>query len=437
MREEASAWTRPLRDVRDRLKSFEASLDVECLSLIRKHYVDVADPDMGFSYKAPPTLEPPPGVRITDHHLFLDHYGNKKNDPEKTCDYVGVLSRARQRLGRLLPPGRGARPKDFYDHYDDAMGGMFARWPRSLLCAAPNNDFELVGRLNASRLWLEMANPANLAKLRLGAPFFAGDDDDSTRLDPDEQNIFGVGSGGYHSRQRPFLDAGPVLYDIIDVSPPEEPFSDREETPASSSSPSASFSSSSSSLSVAEKEDDLALEHRGVPANKLMLAVAECSFLDPIQATVYETTFAYSAAAAETIMSSLARQKSRVTAPATLLALRKAAKFFDDVKKGSSAVDKGSGKRAGKRRARLDANDHVRRFPGVAFLPALPAHVFDFMEGPLSPSIFRSTKPPSLLSFWTYVAPLLLLLLEETPDHVTVVLPPQFGTEAFQQQFKK
>ena len=159
VREGASAWTRPLRDVRGRLKSLEASLDVECLSVIREHYVDVADPDTGIAYKAPPTLEPPPGMRITDHHLFLDHYGNKKDDPDKTCDYVAVLSRARQRLGRLLPPGRGARPKDFYDHYDDAMGGMFARWPRSLLCAAPNNDFELVGRLNASRLWLEMANP--------------------------------------------------------------------------------------------------------------------------------------------------------------------------------------------------------------------------------------------------------------------------------------
>jgi len=203
-------------------------------------------------------------------------------DLSKSCDAIATLSMAKQHLAGLLPP-------------DDSRA--HPRWPASLLCAAPASAGELASRLNATRRWLELRKPSTLHQLQFGAPFV--EDDEFSALHGFDGDS---GSGNDHGYGNNGLPLGPSLYGSLDVSAAVLEFEGEEGWGPGSG---ASFSGVSGGGNTGEHDD-----HEGDPAHSLdgpdgrgggaltdtlLLAVAECAFLDPSDGVVLEHTFAYSA----------------------------------------------------------------------------------------------------------------------------------------------
>ena len=209
----------------------------------------------------------------------------------KSCDAIATLSMAKQHLAGLLPSDESrAHP----------------RWPSSLLCAAPSSAGELASRLNTTRLWLELRKPSTLHQLQFGAPFI--EDDEFSALNGLDGDSSGSGSGGGSNSEDGHdnngLPLGPSLYGSVDVSAAVLEFEGEEGWGPGSG---ASFSGVEKNGDGAAGEHD---DHEGDPAHSLdgpdgrgggaltdtlLLAVAECAFLDPSDGVVLENTFAYSA----------------------------------------------------------------------------------------------------------------------------------------------
>lgn len=286
-------WVRPAHEARLRVNALEDQLHRDCLSKLA-HYVEVREAGTGLVYQAPPTL-PRPEPKGVSPQAYAQQLatnvdpatGAPRVDPTKACDAVATLSAARPHLAGLLPP-------------DDAAPRAHPRWPASLLCAAPGTSRdELALRLNATRLWLELRKPSTLHQLQFGAPFV--EDDEFHGLGFEDPALAGLdgGSGGSGHGSGSGLPLGPSLYGSIDVSAAVLEF----EGDAGWSSGSSGGGAGSSNSVAGEHDDHAGDPHHhldgpgggGALPDTLLLAAAECAFLDPSDGVVLEHTFAYSA----------------------------------------------------------------------------------------------------------------------------------------------
>jgi len=239
------------------------------------------------------------------------------------------------------------------------------RWPSALLCAAPEDAAEVLSRLRSPRLWLETRKASTLTKLHFGAPFF---EDDEFALGSSTMGGHGHGAEEGRDGRGGRLPLGPSLYATVDVSKPARPY-DRPR---------------------ADVEADGG-NYDGL-GDTLLLAASECAFFNPVDMVVMETTFAYSANPEAHHSSSHPSQYA--------LSMESAAK-------------------------------NVHRMPAAVFLPPIsPAAASAIAHVSRGGRLYAEDDEDGgvaagrLLALWSYTLPLLVVLLEELSEHVTVILPP-------------
>jgi len=465
-------WTRDIDDVLLRIKNLESYIDNTCLSKLRQYYNPIVDMDTGISYYEPPHLVKPDlnnlnTISKNEYWKYIDVYGNAKIDLEKTCDYSNVLSMARGHLADILPPPH----QEIHDSH---------RWPRSLLCAAPMGVTGLESKLNSSRLWLETRKASTLTKLLHGAPYFE-DDEYSVGGPFSMQEGNGEGGGdddggggddgsallalGLVEKVKPLshidplhhgTPLGPSLYATIDIGTASSDIDNQKDNGKSNSHASendqeegedddeSSEESESEGEGGSSNQEEIELELGAATKGKLLIAVSECSFLDPSSNTIIESTFAFSA--------NPDRQRHSPKSAVYTFDSKK----LNKLKSASTLTSSTS---------TSTSSSLLLSYPGVVYLPPISKRalsVLHHVTGQLKKNskqklgmIHSQTnknddddnnddnddneKPEmksAKLMFWSYTAPLLLKLYKELPSNIKIILP-KFKSDYEEKEFEK